>query len=268
MWLKNAGLVEPRLAPATEESEYRDGLMYDGLRGVFLPTWPCTILALHRPCTPRRGAVAYGTQHDLRDGGRLDRYSIPRVGVRHYILRKYKEIINNAYSVQAAYTWRGVTPRHRTKRVRCSRHYTASIRYTPTKHCFRSRPRVVWGYRCGVCGSRFRKTPELTHSRHQTLTLVPLSAPPSQSNSQFSCFVAFSVSISVAVPPRSAAHHTVTTRGRDRLRATAPLAPRSTQVLSRLARSGYSMFAGIIAGSPPRLRSTNPPSAASTSDDL
>ena len=52
--------------------------------GVFLPTWPCTILALHRPCTPRRGAVAYGTQHDLRDGGRLDRYSIPRVGVRHY----------------------------------------------------------------------------------------------------------------------------------------------------------------------------------------
>ena len=83
MWLKNAGLVEPRLAPATEESEYRDGLRYDGLRGVFLPTWPCTILALHRPCTPRRGAVAYGTQHDLRDGGRLDRYSIPRVGV-HY----------------------------------------------------------------------------------------------------------------------------------------------------------------------------------------
>ena len=83
MWLKNAGLVEPRLAPATEESEYRDGLRYDGLRGVFLPTWPCTILALHRPCTPRRGAVAYGTQHDLRDGGRLDRYSIPRVGVRH-----------------------------------------------------------------------------------------------------------------------------------------------------------------------------------------
>ena len=181
--------------------------------GVFLPTWPCTILALHRPCTPRRGAVAYGTQHDLRDGGRLDRYSIPRVGVRHYTASYAKRTV----FARGRGFWR--FPRyHSGPRVDHS--------VVETDNC---------SGKLTLLSSLTLHSPPSRGPHRLTDTRVPLSAPPSQYES---------VSFRRGPPALT------TPSQRTRLRPPLPSVNTTSQVevlSTDLARSGYSKCASPFA---------------------
>jgi hypothetical protein len=124
-----------------------------------------------------------------------------------------------------------------------------------------SRPRVVCClglplWRVWICSGKhlnsLTRATKRSRSRSRSGAVKCATLPVSPTKS-VSCFVAFSV----AVPPRSPYSHTsspyshtnpwsTVSERRRRLRS-----PRSTQVLSRLARSGYSMVAGVNAGAPP-----------------